>query len=232
MSREEVYAAIADNAKLHRHYLFLVILASIVAGIGLTHDNTAAVIGAMVVAPLLGPNMAIALGLVLGDLPLVKRALVAAGAGFALTLVFSIALGAMIGVDPTTPELASRTTVGIWDLVLALAAGCAGALAFTSGAPTYLTGVMVAVALLPPTVASGMLISAGEWNGAGSALLLAAGNITSVTLAAILTFAARGMRPRNWWLEERAQRSARVGIAVFVALLAALAGIIFLASGR
>ena len=156
----------------------------------------------------------------------------AAGAGFALTLVFSIALGAMIGVDPTTPELASRTTVGIWDLALALAAGCAGALAFTSGAPTYLTGVMVAVALLPPTVASGMLISAGEWNGAGAALLLAAGNITSVTLAAILTFAARGMRPRNWWLEERAQRSARVGIAVFVALLAALAGIIFLASGR
>jgi len=232
VSREEVYAAIADNAKLHRHYLFLVILASIVAGIGLTHDNTAAVIGAMVVAPLLGPNIAIALGLVLGDLPLVRRALVAAGAGFALTLVFAIALGAMIGVDPTAPELASRTTVGIWDLILALAAGCAGALAFTSGAPTYLTGVMVAVALLPPTVASGMLISAGEWDGAGSALLLAAGNITSVTLAAILTFAARGMRPRNWWLEERAQRSARVGIAIFVVLLAALAGIIFLASSR
>ena len=232
VSREEVYAAIADNAKLHRHYLSLVVLASIVAGIGLTRDNTAAVIGAMVVAPLLGPNMAIALGLVLGDLPLVRRALVAAGAGFALTLVFSIALGAMLGVDPSTPELASRTSVSIWDLVLALAAGCAGALAFTSGAPTYLTGVMVAVALLPPTVASGMLISAGEWDGATSALLLAAGNVTSVTLAAILTFAWRGMRPRNWWLEERAKRSARIGIAVFVALLVVLTAIIFVASAR
>ena len=63
VSREEVYASIADNAKLHRHYLSLVVLAAIVAGIGLANDNTAAVIGAMVVAPLLGPNMAIALGL-------------------------------------------------------------------------------------------------------------------------------------------------------------------------
>ena len=232
VSREEVYAAIADGAKLHRHYLTLVVLAAIVAGIGLTRDNTAAVIGAMVVAPLLGPNMAIALGLVLGDLPLVRRALGTAGAGFALSLVFSIGLGLVLAVDPSTPELASRTQVSIWDLVLALAAGCAGALAFTSGAPTYLTGVMVAVALLPPTVASGMLLSAGEFEGATAALLLAGGNVTAVTLAAILTFAWRGMRPRNWWLEERARSSARTGTAIFVGLLALLGAIIFFAGSR
>lgn len=228
VSREEVYASIADGAKLHRNYLFLVILAAIVAAVGLSHDNTAAVIGAMVVAPLLGPNMAIALGLVLGDLPLVRRALVTAGAGFTLTLVFAMLLGFLIGVDPTTPELASRTQVGIWDLVLALAAGCAGALAFTTGAPTYLTGVMVAVALLPPTVASGMLVSAGAFEGAGAALLLALGNITAVTLAAILTFVGRGMSPRNWWLADRARSSTHRGIVIFVILLTILAAIILL----
>lgn len=228
VSREEVYASIADGAKLHRNYLFLVILAAIVAAVGLSHDNTAAVIGAMVVAPLLGPNMAIALGLVLGDLPLVRRALVTASAGFTLTLVFAMLLGFLIGVDPTTPELASRTQVGIWDLVLALAAGCAGALAFTTGAPTYLTGVMVAVALLPPTVASGMLVSAGAFEGAGAALLLALGNITAVTLAAILTFVGRGMSPRNWWLADRARSSTHRGIVIFVILLTILAAIILL----
>lgn len=229
VSREEVYANIADGAKLHRNYLTLVILAAIVAGIGLTNDNTAAVIGAMVVAPLLGPNMAIALGIVLGDLPLVRRALLTTGVGFLLTLVFAVFLGLALGADPTTPELASRTLVGIWDLILALAAGCAGALAFTSGAPTYLTGVMVAVALLPPTVACGMLLSSGNWIGAANALLLAASNVTAVTLAAILTFAWRGMRPRNWWLAERAHSSARHGIGTFVGLLVLLAGIIYLA---
>ena len=229
VSREEVYASIADGAKLHRHFLILVALSAIVAAIGLAHDNTAAVIGAMVVAPLLGPNMAVALGLVLGDGPLVRRALGTTAAGFALTLLFAMALGLSIDFDPATPELAARTQVGIWDLVLALAAGCAGALAFTTGAPTYLTGVMVAVALLPPAVASGMLFSAGEIQAAGSALLLACSNVTAVTLAAILTFLWRGMRPRNWWLAERARSSARRGIAIFVGLLLALAVIILIA---
>ena len=116
-------------------------------------------------APLLGPNMAIALGIVLGDLVLVRRALLTASAGFVLTLVLAIGLGLMLGVDPTTPELASRTRVGYWDLALALAAGSAGALAFTTGAPTYLTGVMVAVALLPPTVAPFPGSSAGRAGG-------------------------------------------------------------------
>jgi len=229
VSREEVYASIADGAKLHRHYLLLVVLAAVVAGVGLSHDNTAAVIGAMVVAPLLGPNMAIALGLVLGDLPLVRRALVTTGAGFALTLVFSTFLGFALQVDPSIPELASRTNVGPWDIALALAAGCAGALAFTTGAPTYLTGVMVAVALLPPTVACGMLVSAADWRGAANALLLAGGNVTAVTLAAIVTFSWRGMRPRNWWLADRARSSARRGLVVFVLLLALLFGIIVFA---
>lgn len=231
VSREEVYANIADNAKLHRHYLSLVVLAAIVAGVGLAKDNTAAVIGAMVVAPLLGPNMAIALGIVLGDLLLVRRALAAAGAGFALTVVFAVFLGLALEPDPATRELASRTVVSVWDVALALAAGCAGALAFTSGAPTYLTGVMVAVALLPPAVAAGMLLAVQEWVAAAQALLLAATNVTSITLAAILTFAWRGMRPRHFWLEERARTSARTGIAVFIALLALLALIIW-AAGR
>jgi uncharacterized hydrophobic protein (TIGR00341 family) len=202
-----------------------------VAGIGLSRDNTAAVIGAMVVAPLLGPNMALALGMVLGDRPLFRRALITTGVGLLLCFVSAAVLGLALDVDPTTPELASRTQVVIWDLVLALAAGCAGALSYTTGAPTYLTGVMVAVALLPPIVASGMLLAQGQLAGAGAALLLAAGNITALTLAAMLTFLWRGMRPRNWWQEEHARQSARLGVAIFVALLVALAVVIAIAQG-
>jgi uncharacterized hydrophobic protein (TIGR00271 family) len=109
----------------------------------LARDNTAAVIGAMVVAPLLGPNMALALGIVLGDGSLVRRAVSTNFLGLAIALVSAALLGLALGADPSTPELASRTRVGIWDLALALAAGCAGALAYTTGIPTYLTGVMV-----------------------------------------------------------------------------------------
>ena len=226
VSREEVYARIADTAQLDRTYVALVVLASVVAAIGLARDNTAAVIGAMVVAPLLGPNMALALGMVLGDGPLIRRALVTTGVGLALALTSAALLGLPLDPDLSTPELASRTKVTVWDLVLALAAGCAGALSYTTGVPTFLTGVMVAVALLPPAVASGILVGAGDFHGALAALLLAAGNVTALTLAAMLTFRWRGMRPRNWWQVDRARRSARLGLAIFVVMLIVLGALV------
>jgi uncharacterized hydrophobic protein (TIGR00341 family) len=226
VSREEVYASIADTAQLDRAYVALVVLASVVAGIGLSRDNTAAVIGAMVVAPLLGPNMALALGMVLGDAALIRRALKTNGVGLAVCFASAALLGLALDSDSPSSELASRTRVAVWDLVLALAAGCAGALSYTTGVPTYLTGVMVAVALLPPAVASGMLLAHGQPEGAFAALLLAGGNITALTLAAMLTFLWRGMRPRNWWQEDHARRSALLGVAIFVSLLIALAGLI------
>lgn len=226
VSREEVYANIADTAQLDRIYVALVILASIVAGIGMAKDNTAAVIGAMVVAPLLGPNMALALGMVLGDGRLVRRSLITNAAGLALCFAAAMGLGFAIDADPRAAELAARTRVGVSDLVLALAAGCAGALSYTTGVPTYLTGVMVAVALLPPAVASGILLAQGSIAGAAAALLLVLGNITALTLAAMLTFSWRGMRPRNFWQEDRARRTARIGVVVFAGLLAVLATLI------
>jgi uncharacterized hydrophobic protein (TIGR00341 family) len=226
VSREEVYASIADTAQFDRVYAALVVLASVVAGIGLARDNTAAVIGAMVVAPLLSPNMALALGMVLGDGQLIRRALKTNVAGLALCLSSAALLGFALDADPSTSELAARTRVEISDLVLALAAGCAGALSYTTGVPTYLTGVMVAVALLPPAVASGMLLANREFASAFAALVLAIGNVTALTLSAMLTFLWRGMRPRNWWQEERARRSAWLGVAIFVGLLAGLAALI------
>lgn len=229
VSREEVYASIADAAQLNSTYIALVVLASVVAGIGLSRDNTAAVIGAMVVAPLLGPNMALALGMVLGDTPLIRRALVTNAVGFAVALAAALVLGLALDADPATPELASRTNVAVWDLLLALAAGCAGALSYTTGVPTYLTGVMVAVALVPPAVASGILAAEGQIAGALAALLLAAGNVTALILSAMLTFLWRGMRPRNWWQKEHARHSARVGLGIFIALFLVLAALILVA---
>jgi uncharacterized membrane protein len=75
-------------------------------------------------------------------------------------------------------------------------------------------------------VASGILLAHREWAGALAALLLAGGNVAALTLAAMLTFLWRGMRPRNWWQEEPARRSARLGVSVFIALLVGLAALI------
>lgn len=228
VSREEIYAAVQEGTRLTPHYALLVLLATAVAAIGLVRDNTAAVIGAMVVAPLLGPNMGIALAFSLGDRQLLRDAIRASGTGVSLAFATSMALGWLMTFDPSVPEIVSRTDVALSDMFLALAAGAAGTLAYTSGAPTYLVGVMVAVALLPPTVASGLLAGAGHLREAYEAGLLVATNVAAVTLAAMVTFRVTGMRPRHWWRAEQAKTSARLGLFVFLVLGALLAALVVL----
>jgi hypothetical protein len=60
ISRAELYAQITDTSKLSLAYVVMVVLSAMVAAIGLLNNNTAVVIGAMVIAPLLGPNIALA----------------------------------------------------------------------------------------------------------------------------------------------------------------------------
>ena len=73
-TREELYNEIEKNTRLDSTYLLLVFLSTVVVSIGLLENNVAAVIGAMVIAPLLGPNIALALGAALGDMPLMWKA--------------------------------------------------------------------------------------------------------------------------------------------------------------
>lgn len=222
VSREEIYAKISAGAVLSTDFMAMTLLSTVVAAVGMVTNNVAAVIGAMVVAPLLGPNVALALGLTLGDRRLTRDAIRTNVAGFALAFGAALLAGVLFTVDPATPELASRTRVGLLDLLLALAAGCAGALAYTAGAPTYLIGVMVAVAILPPTVASGLLYGNGLWREGTGAFALVLANVAAVNLVSMATLMIKGMRPRYWWQEETARASARFGLRVWLVLTSLL----------
>ncbi|NBB93517.1 MAG: DUF389 domain-containing protein [Gammaproteobacteria bacterium] len=132
--------------------------------------------------------------------------------------------GWYLKVDPALPEIAMRTRINHLDLILALAAGGAGALATTSGISGALVGVMVAVALLPPLLVAALLAGAGHWPGAAGAALLYSTNIAAVNLAAMTVFLSRGITPRKWWEKSRAKRSAMLFMVLWIVILAALAG--------
>jgi uncharacterized hydrophobic protein (TIGR00341 family) len=202
------------------------VLSAIVATIGLHHNSAAVVIGAMVIAPLLGPNVALALATTLGDLPLARQAALTSLAGVAAVAVITLSIGAMLHVDAASSQLASRTHVGLSDVVLALAAGCAGALAFTTGVSAILVGVMVAVALLPPMVTFGLLLGGGHLKLALGALSLLLANLICLNLAAVVTFMAQGIRPATWWEKDRAKKATRIAIGLWVSLLVVLVGLI------
>jgi uncharacterized hydrophobic protein (TIGR00341 family) len=232
IGREELYEDIKYAAQSSRVYLAMTVLSTVVAAIGLRHNSVAIIIGAMVIAPLLGPNMALALGTTLGDLSLLRRAVLTAPAGIGTATVLSVIIGVLVHVDPTLSEIVSRTRVGMGDIVLALASGCAGALAFTTGVSATLIGVMVAVALLPPLVTFGLLMGNGQPVLATGALSLFLMNLICVNLAAVTTFLVQGIRPVTWWEKDRAVKATRIAIGLWVILLAGLVGmILFLRRG-
>jgi uncharacterized hydrophobic protein (TIGR00341 family) len=196
--------------------------------VGLLRDNVAVIIGAMVIAPLLGPNVALALASTLGDLALVRRSIATLLTGIATAAVLALGIGWVATVDSQAPEIFSRTQVHTGDLVLALAAGSAGALAFTTGIPAAVIGVMVAVALLPPLVVAGLLIGAGEANLAGGALMLFVSNVACVNLAGVATFLIQQIRPRVWWKAEAAERASRIALALWITTVLVLLTAIWL----
>lgn len=226
IGREELYEDIKDAARCSRVYLTMVVLSTIVAAVGLYYNSVAIIIGAMVIAPLLGPNVALSLSTALGDLALLRHALLTALAGIATTMVLSVIIGMLLNVDPATPEIASRDAVGMGDIAVALASGAAGALAFTTGVSATLIGVMVAVALLPPLVTFGLLLGGGHPAMAMGALSLFLMNLICVNLAGVTTFMVQGIRPTTWLEKDRAAEAMRIAIGMWVTLLAALSGMI------
>lgn len=220
--REELYEDISKGAVLNRDFLLLTVLSAIVAALGLNANNVAAVIGAMVIAPLLGPILAFAFGSSLGDPALMIKSARTALTGLLVGLFVAMALGAATSANLGSDELISRTFVGVDSVALALAAGAAAALSISTGVSSALVGVMVAVALLPPSAAVGIFLGDGEWSYALRAALLLAINVVSVLLAALFIFRVKGIRPRTWLERRSAKRSVFINYGVWVVCIAVL----------
>ncbi len=226
-TREALYDEIQSGARLDSYFLLMVLFSTIVAAIGLLEDNVAVVIGAMVIAPLLGPNLALALATALGDRELMWQALRTNLAGLALAAGLAALIGMILPVNIGSAELAARTDVAMDSIALALASGAAAVLSLTTGLPTALVGVMVAVALLPPTATLGLMLGAGQTHLALGAGLLLAVNVVCVNLAAKLVFLYQGVRPRTWLEKRQARQSMVAYLLVWLVALTVLAGAIY-----
>lgn len=228
ISREELYSDIVDSTKFSNIFVLMTVLSTVVVAIGLLKNNVAVIIGAMVIAPFLGPNVALALSTNLADKKLGLNALKTLLWGILIVLVLSGCMGHFFETSPTIPEIAARTQADFFDIILALASGCAGVLAFTTGASAAVIGVMVAVALLPPLTVCGLLLGTGKFSAAFGAFLLFATNIICINLAGVITFLVQGVSPRVWWEADKAKKATRRAMALWSSILVVLSAIIFL----
>lgn len=226
VSREELYQDVSDTVQFSSVYLVMVALSTIVAAGGLLSDSIAVLIGAMVIAPLFGPNMALSLATTLGDGPLARKAIYVNVTGLLTALTISVCLGLVVPVDIELGAIAGQTEIATGDVLLALTAGVAGALSFTQGISGALIGVMVAVALLPPLVVTGMLLGNGDFELAYRSGMLVLANLISVNLAGVVTFGIQGLWPGNWWEAKKARKNTWIALGIWLLMLIVLLGLI------
>lgn len=229
INREEIFDRVASSAELSWVQLAMVLLSTAIAAIGILRDSQAVVIGAMVIAPLLQPNMALGVATVLGKRRFALRVLLTGLMGILLALVLAMAVGYMVPVSLESSEIASRIRVGWADGILALASGGAGAIALTTESRSSLVGVMVSVALLPPLVVLGLLMGAGYWPEALGAGLLTTTNLICLNLAAVTTFWLQDLRPRQQQDRPKAEQTTRTAYGIWFGLLLGLAATVVLA---
>lgn len=229
-SREELLDIVSRGVNPDKNFIMFVILSTIVAAIGLLEDNVAVVIGAMVIAPLLGPNLALAFSTALGDVALARKSLKTNIIGFitCYSLAFAIGYFWQSNLNISSHELDIRTTVSYDSVVLAIASGTVAVLSLTSGISSVMVGVMVAVALLPPATTSAIMLGAGKYEQAYNAFLLLAVNIVCVNLAAKVTLLIKGIRPRTWYQQKIAKKQIFWYLVMWVIALIALLAVIYL----
>lgn len=220
ISKEELRGDIEESSKFNLNYIIMVVLSSIVAGIGILKESEAVVIGAMVIAPFLGPSVALAFGTTIGDLKMIRRSLRTAAVGTAIAIGISVLWGLIDsgGVH----EIDHDIFVEYRDIALALTCGLAGVLSMMTGQATSLVGVMVAAALLPPLMRSGLFLGGQLWLPALNSFLIYLVNIICVNIAGIITFYLSGIRPKFWWEEKDATRHRRRALIIWGGILVLL----------
>ena len=203
---EEVEARTGEEAALSVSFLLLLVLATLIAAVGLLLDSPVLIVGAMVVGPEFGPVAGLTVALVERRSALARRSLTALLVGFPLASLAALLLGVVVrltaGYPPAyagelRPLTAFVSQPDGYAVLVALLAGVAGVVALTSAKSAALVGVAVSVTTVPAAADIGIAASAGRWAeclGAGAQLLV---NLVALVVAGALTLAVRRPRARR-----------------------------------
>ncbi len=166
MDDETVIAQnVRSGAELKGANLWVLIFAILIASIGLNMNSTAVIIGAMLISPLMGPLIAIGLGLSINDFELIKLAVKNLAFALAASLAASTFYFLLTPLDQAQTEILARTSPTIFDVFISFAGGLAGMIAVTRKVKgNVLPGVAIATALMPPLCTAGYGIATGSWN--------------------------------------------------------------------
>ena len=154
---EEIDALMRQAAVPSRGFFFMLILSTAIATFGLLSNSAPAIIGAMIIAPLMAPILGLAYGIVVVDGYQISHSVVTVVVGTAVVVLFAFLTTSLIGLRIAGSEILDRTSPTLLDLGIAMCAGAAGAYAYSrKSIANSIAGVAIAVALVPPLAVTGV----------------------------------------------------------------------------
>ena len=218
---EEFHAIAEPSVDFNKNLFAMVIIASIVAVVGLFTDNAALVIGGMLLAPLIGPMTAFSFNVAVAQPQKMLKATINGFfllvAAFATAVILTLVTSQFVEL-PITNEILLRTETSFVFLALAIALGIAGGIAMSSNVPGILVGVAIAAALVPPAAVTGIGIAMLELEIFSAALVLTAMNVIGLILGMMIVFFAKRITPRKYHEKEKGRKYMAVTISIFVVL--------------
>ncbi|MFA5105379.1 MAG: TIGR00341 family protein [Candidatus Micrarchaeia archaeon] len=217
--KEEVYKEIREGSHPSNEYFIMLIIAAIIATIGLLTNNVAVIIGAMLVSPLLLPVIGLSLGAVKGDLGIFYSAIEAEAKGIAVVIALVTALTLLMPNASITSEVLLRTHPTPLDLLVALASGAAAAYALSrKNIGAALPGVAIAVAVMPPLCAVGIGFALRRPDVAIGAALTFIANVVAINFASSIVFWLFNFSPK-WVLGAEADIMKKIRTSAILLLL-------------
>lgn len=217
VNQEEIWHKIEDDSRWSYGYLFYVVTSAAIAIFGLLQNSPAVIIGAMLVAPLMGPIMGMGFSLATFDFRAMKRASKSVGYGALIAVIFTATIVLLSPIKTLTPELAARTQPNLLDLCVALFSGLAGAYATIRNKGGTIVGVAIATALMPPLATVGYGIATQSMPVAGGAFLLFMTNFMTIAFTATIVARIFGF---GHHLSGKQERWQAIGIVLSFAILA------------
>lgn len=193
MSYEEIDVMMQENTVIHGSNMWILMLAILIASIGLNVNSTAVIIGAMLISPLMSGIMTMGYSLAVRDLTLLKHAFTRFGTQVVISLMTSTVYFIITPLSEPTSEMIARTSPTLWDVLIALFGGIAGMIGNTRQKKgNVIPGVAIATALMPPLCTAGYGIASLQPKFIFGAFYLFLINTLFITLStAFVTLALR-----------------------------------------
>jgi len=192
----DLLITLREDARSNATFILLMILSTALATVGLYLNNSAVIIGAMLLAPLMSPIVAFAMGILRQDKALIRQSAYTIVVGVLLALITATLITLLFPHKPLTSEMQGRLNPTLLDLAVAIISGIAAAYSKSyKEIMQSLAGVAISVALVPPLAVAGIGIGRGDFYFFFQAFLLFSTNLIGIILAATFTFRILGYSP-------------------------------------